>query len=124
MQYAIYSEFLQISGDTGGVRRFPIPLERGSTLAAFFMDGLLIKTEWKCPYCGLAQAVRVEFVSQYGRVRQVMFCDVDEGGCDRMVVLESTLEVQTRVYTVDSQPTSHWIAGANYASQSSDLDNF
>lgn len=34
----------------------------------------------ECPYCGYSQEIRID------RTREIVLCDIDEGGCDRFYV--------------------------------------
>ena len=56
---------------------------------------------WKCPHCGLEQNASAEVTSPQGYIaRQLVLCDVDEGGCDRYVVTKPELTITAATYLV------------------------
>ncbi len=62
------------------------------------MDTLDIMTKVFCPYCGHEQDVRFEFWSLYQTARQVITCDVNEGGCDQPFVAQGEISISTKFF--------------------------
>lgn len=50
----------------------------------------------KCPYCGLEQRVNISFENYKSSHAELLFCDIDEGGCDKRFVVISDLEIKTK----------------------------
>ncbi|HMO85719.1 MAG TPA: hypothetical protein PKC18_12465 [Lacipirellulaceae bacterium] len=50
------------------------------------------------PYCGHKNTAIVEFYDDTLTSRQIVFCDIEEGGCDRPFVVMAHLAVNTTVY--------------------------
>jgi hypothetical protein len=56
--------------------------------------------QWTCPYCGFVNKRRSEPESPYYPNSEVTYCDLDEGGCDHMVVVVPTVTITAKVYKV------------------------
>lgn len=52
-----------------------------------------------CPYCGLEQS----FVFEAPGVARIAYCDVDEGGCDRMLIVTGEIHISATLRTVDGE---------------------
>lgn len=63
------------------------------------MSNLLI-FYWTCPYCGHTNHHQQRPESPYYPEREVTYCDPDEGGCDKLVVVEPAVTVTANAYKV------------------------
>jgi hypothetical protein len=56
----------------------------------------------KCPYCGTEQGKAVEIPGQFARA-QLIWCDVEEGGCDHCFVVTPLVQVTATVDALESE---------------------
>ncbi|MHA2428654.1 MAG: hypothetical protein ACXADB_11585 [Candidatus Hermodarchaeia archaeon] len=56
--------------------------------------------KFTCPYCETINKHYVDLEPSSYRDRFVRFCDVEEGGCEKMVVLEVEQFINVKVYEV------------------------
>lgn len=55
---------------------------------------------WKCPYCGFINKQRLDTSSPMAYLR---YCDSDEGGCDKQVVVKVQREIKTIAYKISDE---------------------
>jgi hypothetical protein len=53
----------------------------------------MLRAQYSCPYCGRKNSAVIDQTSVSGK--RVVYCELDGGGCDRMLVLEYYVCVQT-----------------------------
>jgi len=58
-----------------------------------------VTAEVRCPYCGMVQKALVDARAP-GRVTPI-YCDCDEGGCDRLFIAKVTILIKTETYQVN-----------------------
>lgn len=64
-------------------------------------DKVEIRYEWTCPHCGHRNRNLATVRDRYGSLSPALvYCDIEDGGCDRMVAVKPRLSVQTEVYRV------------------------
>lgn len=64
-------------------------------------DKVEIRYEWTCPHCGHSNSNLAAVRDRYGSLSAALvYCDIEDGGCDRMVAVKPRLLVQTEVYRV------------------------
>lgn len=57
-----------------------------------------VQINWTCPHCDIKQVCRMEVESPYSTTRKIVFCDVDEGGCDEPVALFVNVITELKVH--------------------------
>lgn len=57
----------------------------------------------KCPYCGHVQPIRVEARAQ---IPELVYCDVEQGGCDNFFIATATVRIDVAV-SVEGIPSQH-----------------
>jgi hypothetical protein len=58
-------------------------------------------TEITCPFCGLKQKFPYDLDTfKNGQNYHPTYCNLDEGGCDKMFIVYIILEPKTKIYKV------------------------
>jgi len=61
-----------------------------------------LRFEWKCPHCGFSQRHVGPLPSvNGGRESELVYCDSEEGGCDKLVALEWRIQPVYRAMKVE-----------------------
>lgn len=62
-----------------------------------------VRYEWTCPHCQHRNSGLVAVRDRYGSLSAALvYCDIEDGGCDRMVAVKPRLLVHTEVYALVS----------------------
>ena len=62
-----------------------------------------IRYEWTCPHCGHRNSGFATVRDRHGSLSPALtYCDIEDGGCDRMVAVRPRLLVQTEVFALVS----------------------
>lgn len=82
-------------------------------------DKVEIRYEWTCPDCGHRNSNLATVRDRHGSLSAALvYCDIEDGGCDRMVAVKPRLLVQTDVYRVVN-PTDNQMDDAILDAQAS-----
>lgn len=58
-----------------------------------------LQFSWICPHCGLKNRGVAKISGRSGWIdRSVELCDVDEGGCDKYVVVKPTISIAVETW--------------------------
>lgn len=57
--------------------------------------------EFQCPYCGHENKTAVE--ATYFQNKQIVYCDCETGGCDRMLVITYVAYVEVKTHALVDQ---------------------
>jgi hypothetical protein len=58
-----------------------------------------LRFEWTCPYCGFVNKGYAELKDHYGTMEtRLVYCEKDEGGCDKQVALQPKARVTVTVF--------------------------
>lgn len=61
-----------------------------------------IRFRWTCPYCGFENRGFATAKDTHGTCEpQFAYCDIESGGCDRMVAIKPRLVVEATVYKLE-----------------------
>ena len=67
-------------------------------------DRAQVQFKWTCPHCGFENRhlATIDPRDISGRCEPIFaYCDVDEGGCDRMVAIKPRAVVQAEVFALE-----------------------
>jgi len=72
-------------------------------------DIVEVRFKWTCPHCGFEQFGFATVKTKQGQCEpQFAYCDLEEGGCDRMVAIKPRLVVEATVYKLETVETEHF----------------
>lgn len=56
-----------------------------------------------CPHCGTKNEDTYRPVANYSNPK-VIYCDIESGGCDQLLVIQHKLSMETSIRTVNDTP--------------------
>lgn len=62
---------------------------------------MILHGDFKCPYCGTYNTVRIDTGASTRNT--LLRCDIEVGGCDGMLVMESTVSLNLRIKKVSGE---------------------
>ena len=80
-------------------------------------DNHQLRFTWECPNCGFINKAYAELQDTHGTMEtRLIYCDVDEGGCDTKFAVEPRATVTATVYKLvkveEDDPLSDYHANA------------
>ena len=59
-----------------------------------------MKVKIECPYCNFESSYKIN-ENDYGK--QLIICDMEEGGCDRTFVIEARVRVEVETFKIEGE---------------------
>lgn len=72
------------------------------------MEPVNVRFEWRCPHCGHNNVGYKPVENSWGAMgTHLMYCDVEDGGCDNRFAIQVRAYVRVRVFTLTEVSDSH-----------------